>query len=85
MRFARTKPFTKQYAKLPLAIRKKVDRQIKHLAQDIRHPAINAKKMIGVGDIWEARVDRQYRFTFQIQDDIIILRKVGTHEIYRKP
>jgi mRNA-degrading endonuclease RelE of RelBE toxin-antitoxin system len=85
MRFYRTRIFLKDYVKLPVATRKKIDRQLVNLAQDIRHPAIYAKKMTGVGDIWEARIDRQYRMTFQIQDDVIILRRAGTHEIYRKP
>lgn len=84
MRFLRTRPFLKGYIRLPSATRKKVDRQLFHLAQDIRHPALYAKKMAGVEDIWEARIDEHYRLTFQIQDDVIILRRAGTHAIYRK-
>lgn len=85
MKFVRTQVFGKQYGQLPRNIQKKVDRQILHLAQDIRHPALYAKKMVGQGDVWEGRVDIHYRFTFQIEGDTVILRKVGTHEIYRKP
>lgn len=85
MRYLRTTPFIKQYKKLSPIVQRKVDRQLIHLAQDIRHPALYAKKMSGVGDIWEARVNGRYRFTFQIDRDVVILRKVGTHDIYRKP
>jgi mRNA-degrading endonuclease RelE of RelBE toxin-antitoxin system len=85
MKFIRQEPFVRMYAKLPPAIRKKVDRQLFNLAQDIRHPALYARKMTGVGDIWEARVNSHYRMTFQITDNVIILRKVGTHDIYRNP
>jgi mRNA-degrading endonuclease RelE of RelBE toxin-antitoxin system len=75
IRFSR--PFLHQYAKLSLAIRKKVDRQVDYLAQDIRHPGVHAKKLISAGDIWEGRVDGSYRFTFEIQDDTLIFRRVG--------
>jgi mRNA-degrading endonuclease RelE of RelBE toxin-antitoxin system len=85
MKLLRSKPFIKQYFKLSTAIRKKVDRQILHLAQNIRHPALSARKMVGVDEVWEARVDIHYRLTFNIQGDVIVLRHVGTHTIYRKP
>jgi hypothetical protein len=41
--------------------------------------------MKGVGEIWEGRVTTSYRFTFQIEGDTYILRKVGSHEILKKP
>lgn len=85
MKLAYLKRFLRQYAKLPPAIQKKVDRRLKLLAEDIRHPGVKAKKMTGFDDIWEGRVDEHYRFTFKIVDDTIVLRAVGTHEIYRKP
>lgn len=36
-------------------------------------------------NIWEGRVTGGYRFTFQIEGDVYILRKVGTHDILKKP
>ncbi len=85
MKLRQLKPFARQYTKLPPAVRKKVDRQLINLNHDIRHPGLRAQKMVNRDDIWEARVDEHYRFTFQIRDNFIILRKVGTHQIYRKP
>jgi len=42
--------------------------------------------MEGYEDIWEARVTRGYRLTFQIRTDVYILRRVGPHEeALRKP
>lgn len=75
----------KQYAKLLAAIRKKVDRQVGYLGQTVLHSGMNARKMSGYADIWEARIDEHYRLTFKLEEDVITLRKVGTHEIYRKP
>jgi hypothetical protein len=36
-------------------------------------------------DIWEARVTGGYRFTFVIEGDTYILRRVGAHDIERQP
>jgi len=78
-------PFLRQYAKLPTAIRTKVERQVNYLARDIRHPGTHAKKMTGAGDIWEARVDYQHRLTFQVIDDVMVFRKVGAHDVLKQP
>jgi mRNA-degrading endonuclease RelE of RelBE toxin-antitoxin system len=79
------KPFVRDYCRLPEHIQRKTDRQLKRLKHDLRHPGVKARKMTGVGDIWEGRVNGSYRFTFQIVGEIIILRRIGTHTIYRKP
>ena len=81
----RSKSFLKQYLKLPSPIRKKVDRQLRQLIQDMRHPTLQAKKMVNQADIWEARIDLHYRMTFTLEREVITLRRVGTHEIYRHP
>jgi len=36
-------------------------------------------------EIGEGRVTESYRFTFQIQEDIYVLRKVGIHDILKNP
>jgi mRNA-degrading endonuclease RelE of RelBE toxin-antitoxin system len=78
------KPFIKDYAKLPSAQRQKLDRQLIFLKEGITHPGLNARKMAGQ-DLWEARIDYHYRMTFALKGEVIELRRVGTHEIYRKP
>lgn len=75
-----SKKFAKQYSKLPLATRNKFDRQIQFLLKNLRHPSIHAKKKQGAENIWEGRVDRFYRFTFSISEDIITLRAIGPHD-----
>lgn len=85
MKFARRKRFVRDYARLQAPMRKKVDRQLGHLARDIRHPGLRAKKVTGAPDIWEARIDIHNRLTFQIDDETIVLRRVGTHPILKKP
>lgn len=85
MKLRRLETFLRLYARLPINVRKKVDRRLGYLAQDIRHPGVNAKKMTSVGDIWEGRVNGGYRFTFHIDGDTIVLRKVGLHDILKHP
>lgn len=84
MRISRTKPFTKQYTELHPTTRQKIDRLLRLMISDLSHPGLNTKKMKGA-DIWEARVDRHNRMTFHITGDLIVLRKVGPHDILKKP
>lgn len=85
MTFHRLAPFLHDYARLPEKTRAKVEKCLRLMAVDSRHPSIKARKMQGYDDLWEARVNGHYRLTFQRKADGVILRRVGTHEIYRKP
>lgn len=78
------KPFIKDYAKLPAPLRQKVDKQLELLKQGLKHPGLAVRKMAG-RDIWEARIDYHYRMTFVVKGEVLQIRRVGTHEIYRKP
>ncbi len=74
-----TERFERQYAGLPAQVRVKVDKQIAFLLEDLRHPSLHAKKYDEAQDIWQARVDRKYRFYFQIQGDTYFLLTVIPH------
>ena len=43
------------------------------------------KKMKGKGNIWEGCITREYRFTFEIIDDLFKLRRIGPHNILNRP
>jgi hypothetical protein len=49
---------------------------------DLGRPSMNIKKMNDPRNIWEGRVTLSYRFTFQIENDTFIMRKVGTHDTF---
>jgi mRNA-degrading endonuclease RelE of RelBE toxin-antitoxin system len=85
MRIILSKLFIRDYKKLPQSLLARVDRQLRQLATNIRHPSLGAKKMIAKGQMWEARVDYHHRMTFQFGDGAIVMRRVGTHEVYKKP
>lgn len=67
------------YAKLPHSIQKKADRKFALLITNYRYPSLRARKMSG-RDSFEARIDLQYRFTFEIKSDTIYILTVGPHD-----
>ncbi len=80
-----TQSFKKDYKRLPANIQKAADKQLALLLSDPQYPSLKLKKMQDPRNIWEGRVTRGYRFTFQIQEDQYILRRVGTHDILKRP
>ena len=72
--------FKRNYKKLPEPIRKKFQKQLTLLLDNVKHPSLRVKKMESREDVWEARVDKFYRFTFQKEEENLILRTVGPHD-----
>ena len=79
------KPFDQDYQALPKTIQDLVDRKLKIFLQNAYHPSLRIKKMKDPREIWEGRITKSYHFTFQIREDIYILRRVGTHDILKTP
>jgi mRNA-degrading endonuclease RelE of RelBE toxin-antitoxin system len=75
-----TDKFKRNYQRLPVSIRKKFQKQLTFLLDNLRHSSLRVKKMKGRENVWEARVDRFYRFTFQKDKENIILRTIGPHD-----
>ncbi len=80
MKLHRQPQFDLDYQKLPVKIKTKLHRQLKAISENLRHPSLRTKKIQGHSDIWEARIDRFYRFTFKIINDIVFLRRAGKHD-----
>lgn len=58
---------------------------IKQLGDNPRHPGLQAHKLQGSDDVWEAYVDRANRVTFHYEPDgHIFLRKHCNHDILRQ-
>ena len=86
MKLYPTKDFIERYEGLPQRIQKQADKQLRLLLQKLHHPSLRIKKMKGVKNIWEARVTKHYRFSFEIRGDAYILRRVSKHnEVLRRP
>ena len=80
MRLERTERFREAYQTLPIEERDRVKKALRLLAADWRHPSLRVKKVQGTSDIWEARVSRGCRLTFQLEGDTCLLRNVGAHD-----
>lgn len=80
MKITRTARFKKAWMELNEAEKDLARKSLRNLTADLRYPALRVKKMQGVEHIWEARVSRSLRMTFQIEGDRIVLRNIGRHD-----
>jgi mRNA-degrading endonuclease RelE of RelBE toxin-antitoxin system len=60
---------------LPADVRKAFFKQAKLLEKNLRHPSLRAKKYDESQDLWQARVNKDWRFYFLIRDDIYYIVK----------
>lgn len=75
----------RDYVKLTRHIQTLAEKQLALFLENPRHPSLHVRKMQGREDLWEGRITIHYRFTFKIVGDTYHLRRIGTHEIYKKP
>ena len=76
-----TRRFLKSFAHMPAAVQEKIKKQIALLAENPRHPSLQTKPIQGAPGIYEARVDADYRMTYErAADDTLVLRVVGKHD-----
>jgi plasmid maintenance system killer protein len=58
---------------------KRAFKQARLLEQDLRHPSLRAKKYDERNDLWQARVNRDWRFYFSIAGDTYRILKLIPH------
>ena len=86
MKICRSDRFKEAFKKLDGKLKKKVEKALRLFCQNPYHPSLHVKKMQGVDNIWEVRVDIHYRFTFDIVDGVYRLRNLDNHdECLKKP
>ena len=79
MKLRRTSHFARAYGKAPKEIQGAFDKQSGLLLQNLLHPSLHAKKYDEGKDRWQARVTKDWRFYFLIQDDTYILQDITRH------
>ncbi len=79
----RLQSFLRDYDRLPLEMQVRVDKQLRLLLGNSSHPSLRLKKLKGT-DKYEIRISRGYRLTFRFYDQILELRRVGTHDLLKK-
>ena len=60
-------------------VKKAFDKQALLLAENLQHPSLRAKKYDEGHDIWQARVNRDWRFYFVIQGDEYVILGMTPH------
>lgn len=66
-------------AEAPPAVLRAFEKQLRFLAGNIQHPSLRAKKYDEAKDLWQARVNRDWRFYFTITDDKYRIEDVIPH------
>ena len=79
MRIVLSRRADKEYNKLSQQLQRQVDKQLALLVENFRHPSIDAKKYGGVHEVWQGRVNRDYRFYFQIVDNTYQILMITPH------
>ncbi len=80
MRLILTNRFQKAYQSLAADDQGRVQKAIRLMSGDLRHPGLRVKRIKGTQGIWEARASKSLRITFETEGDALILRNVGHHD-----
>jgi plasmid maintenance system killer protein len=70
---------TKAIAHAPAVVRKAFYKQLRLLATNLSHPSLRAKKYDERRDIWQGRVNRNWRLYFAIKADECFIIDVVPH------
>jgi mRNA interferase RelE/StbE len=84
MHYQFSKRFRKEYRSLPKTIQEAFDQKLAIFLEDMTYPSLRVKRIQGTRDRWEGSVTMKYRFTFQMTDEKVIFRAIGTHDILIK-
>ena len=80
MQIERTDRFKRAYKELTKDDQARAQKALRLLAENQRYPSLRVKKIKGAENIWEARVSRSIRLTFEMASDVILLRNIGAHD-----
>ena len=80
-----TPGFDRLFRSLPKDIRERAYEKLALYLQDPAHPSLRVKRVKGSPGIWEMSVTMSIRITFRVEGEKVLLRRIGTHEILRRP
>lgn len=63
----------------PSEVQKAFIKQLKLLIRDLRHPGIHAKKFDEGDDLWQGRINQNWRFYFTIEGETFRIESIRSH------
>jgi mRNA interferase RelE/StbE len=63
----------------PAAVQRAFYKQLRFLKSNLQYPSLRAKKFDEATDLWQARVNRDWRFYFTIAGDTYRIEDVMPH------
>lgn len=91
MRSVMSRSFRRDLQGLTKELQEQAREKFKLFMQDPLHASLRIKKMRGFDEIWEGHVTKSVVFTFEWREDdetgerIAYFRRIGSHDIYKKP
>ena len=79
MELLRSIRFERSYAKAPPQVQRAFDKQSSLLLHNLHHPSLRAKKYDEGQNLWQARVNKSWRFYFLIQGDAYYIVDIVPH------
>lgn len=80
-----TPRFDRLFRRLPDDIRDATYEKLAAYIENPAHPSLRVKRIRGTGRIWEMSITMNYRLTFEVEGERVILRRIGTHDVLRRP
>ena len=80
MRAVLTELFADRLIAASPEIQKLFGKQLAYLLRDLRHPSLRAKKYDERRDLWQARINDNWRFYFTIDGDAYVLLGLISHK-----
>ncbi len=69
----------KAFVEAPRNVQRAFLKQVAFLKENLHHPSLRAKKYGGAQDLWQARINRDWRFYFLIVDDVYLITNIIPH------
>ena len=60
------------------------DEKLARFLQNMSHRSLRVKRIQGTKNQWEGSVTMKYRFTFELSADVVVFRRIGTHDILNR-
>ncbi len=80
-----TRTFERLFKRLPKRVRDETVEKLGLYLEDPSHTSLRVKRIRGTGRIWEMSVTMSYRVTFELGSEQVILRRIGTHDVLKRP